>query len=152
MTHLKVGDHVPDFNLKDENEKIHKLEDYKDQKLILFFYPRDQTPGCTAEACNLRDNYLTLRQQGFHILGISPDNSKKHKKFVEKYGFQYSLLADTERKMIQDYGVWGPKLFFGKAITGLHRTTFIIDGAGVISHIITKVKTKDHAKQILDLM
>jgi len=147
-THLKVGDKAPSFEgLNQDGEQVSSL-DYKGKKLILFFYPKDDTPGCTKEACNLRDNYSYFQKNGFDILGVSPDKVKKHKKFSERYEFQYPLLADPEKETINAFGVWGPKQFMGKEIIGVHRTTFIINEDGQISHIFKKVKTKEHAEQI----
>ncbi len=149
MTHLNEGDAAPDFNIVNEDGEKVSLSNYKGKKLILFFYPKDDSPGCTKEACNLRDNYKKLQKLGFEVLGVSPDNSKKHRKFIDKYEFQYSLLADTEKEVINAYGIWGPKKFMGREYDGLHRTTFIIDEEGKIEKIFDKVKTKDHAEQIL---
>ena len=152
MTHLKEGDKAPDFEgLNEKGEKV-SLADYTGKKLILFFYPKDDSPGCTKEACNLRDNYKKLSKLGFDILGVSPDTSKKHQKFIDKYEFQYSLLADEDKETINSYGIWGPKKFMGREYDGLHRTTFVIDEEGRIEKIIEKVKTKDHAEQILEEM
>ena len=149
MTHLKEGDDAPSFEgLNEKGERI-ALSDYSGKKLILFFYPKDDSPGCTKEACNLRDNYKKLQKLGFGILGVSPDSSKKHQKFIDKYEFQYSLLADENKEAINAFGIWGPKKFMGREYDGLHRTTFIIGEDGRIEKIIQKVKTKDHAEQIL---
>lgn len=152
MTHLNVGDQAPDFKVNNEDNEILSLSNFKGKKLILFFYPKDDSPGCTKEACNLRDNYSKLKKMGFEVLGVSPDNSKKHRKFIDKYEFQYSLLADTEKEIINAYGIWGPKKFMGREYDGLHRTTFIIDENGKIQHIFESVKTKEHAQQIMDAM
>ena len=151
MTHLKVGDKAPDFLSKDENDNDIRLSDYLGKKVILFFYPKDDSPSCTKEACNLRDNYRTLQKLGFEVLGVSPDKPAKHKKFIDKYEFQYSLVADTEKEIINSYGLWGPKFFMGREIVGVYRTTFVINENGSIDHIITKVKTKEHTNQILEL-
>lgn len=150
MTHLLPGDVAPNFTLMDEQDQPVSLSDFKGKKVILFFYPKDDSPGCTKQACNLRDNYKQLSKLGFTIFGISPDKSKKHQKFIDKYEFQYSLLADTEKEVINLFGVWGPKKFMGREIVGVYRTTFLINEKGKISHIIKKVKTKDHTQQILD--
>ena len=150
MMHLKEGDKAPDFRGIDQDEKIISLSDYKGKKLILYFYPKDDTPGCTAEACNLRDNFSVLKKEGFELLGVSPDNPKKHQKFIDKYSLPFPLIADTEKEILNAYGVWGPKKFMGKEYDGVHRTTFIIDEAGKIEKIITKVNTKAHAEQILE--
>jgi len=149
MTTLKVGDKAPDFILPNQDGEMIKLKDFKGSKLVLFFYPKDNTPGCTAEACDLRDNYQALQKAGYAILGISPDSEKKHQNFIKKYDFPFSLLADTDQEMLKAYGVWGPKSFMGKEYIGVHRTTFLIDEKGKIAEVISKVKTKDHAAQIL---
>ncbi|MEL6122766.1 MAG: thioredoxin-dependent thiol peroxidase [Bacteroidota bacterium] len=150
MTHLTVGDKAPSFTSLDQNGETISLEQFRGKKLILFFYPKDDSPGCTKEACSLRDGYKKLRKMGFEILGVSPDKPAKHKKFIDKYEFQFSLAADTEKEIINAYGLWGPKKFMGREVIGVHRTTFIIDEEGLIQHIITKVKTKDHADQIVE--
>ncbi|MCB0562152.1 MAG: thioredoxin-dependent thiol peroxidase [Lewinellaceae bacterium] len=152
MMHLKEGDKAPDFQGIDQDEKTISLSDYKGKKLILYFYPKDDTPGCTAEACNLRDNYSVLKKEGFELLGVSPDNPKKHQKFIDKYSLPFPLIADTEKEILNAYGVWGLKKFMGKEYDGVHRTTFVIDEKGTIEKIITKVNTKAHAEQILDGM
>lgn len=150
MTHLKVGDKAPDFKGINEKGESIALKDYKGKKLILFFYPKDNTPTCTVEACNLRDHYQELKDQGYAVLGVSPDSAKKHVNFINKFELPYELLADTERKAIEAYGVWGPKKFMGREFDGLHRTTFVIDEKGKIEQVIQKVKAKMHAAQILD--
>ena len=152
MMHLKEGDKAPDFQGIGQNEETISLSDYKGKKLILYFYPKDDTPGCTAEACNLRDNFSVLKKEGFELLGVSPDNPKKHKKFIDKYSLPFPLIADTEKEILNAYGVWGPKKFMGREYDGVHRTTFVIDEAGKIEKIIAKVNTKAHAEQILDGM
>lgn len=152
MTFLKPGDKAPNFISVNENGDPISLEDYKGRKLILFFYPKDDSPGCTKEACSIRDKYKDLQKAGYEVLGVSPDKDTKHKKFIEKYEFPYSLVADPDKEIIEAYGLWGPKKFMGREITGVHRTTFMIDEQGVIEEIITKVVTKDHAQQILDLV
>lgn len=149
MTHLKIGDQAPEINIKDQDGKTHQLADYKGKKLVLYFYPKDATPGCTAQACNLRDNIPALKKLGYEVLGVSADNEKSHQKFIEKQQLNFPLLADTEKELIQRYGVWGEKKFMGKTFDGIHRTTFIIDEQGKIADIITKVKTKEHTDQIL---
>ena len=149
MTHLKVGDKAPDFNCIDDKENLISLKDFKGKKLVLFFYPKASTPGCTAEACNLNDNIDRLDAKGYKILGVSADSVKRQSNFKEKYGFQYSLLADENKEVINAYGVWGPKKFMGKEYDGIHRTTFIINEEGIIDNVILKVKTKDHTSQIL---
>lgn len=150
MTHLKEGDKAPEFTgLNEKGEEI-SLSDYRGKKLILFFYPKDNTPGCTAEACNLRDNFDDLKAQGFELLGVSPDSARKHQNFIKKFGFQFPLLADTEQDVLKKYGVWGQKQMFGKKYMGVFRTTFIIDEEGTIEKIFTKVKTSAHTEQILE--
>lgn len=149
MMHLKVGDRAPDFNIPDEKGNLHSLNQYKGKKLVLFFYPKASTPGCTAEACNLRDNYNALLARGFVVLGISADDQLKLQKFIDKQELPFSLLSDVEKIMLNDYGVWGPKKFMGKEYDGIHRTTFIINEEGVITDIIDKVKTKEHYNQIM---
>jgi len=151
MTHLKVGDKAPKFSGVDENGDKIGLKDFKGKKLILFFYPKDNTPTCTVEACNLRDNYSMLKKKGYALLGVSPDTQKKHQNFIKKFDFPFPLLADTELETIKAFDVWGPKKFMGKEYDGLHRTTFVIDEKGKIEQVITKVKSKDHAAQILAL-
>ena len=150
MNMLKVGDKVPDFSAKDQDGNTINLSDYKGKKLVVFFYPKANTPGCTAEACNLRDNYKELQAQGYELLGVSADSEKKQSNFKEKYDFPFPLLADEDHTVINAFGVWGPKKFMGKEYDGIHRTTFIVDGNGVVENVIEKVKTKDHAAQILE--
>ena len=149
MTTLKEGDKAPDFRGVDENGNKLSLADYSGKKLILYFYPKDLTPGCTVESCNLRDNYNDLLKTGFDVVGVSADDEKKHLKFIDKYDLPFHLLADVDRKVINDYGVWGPKKFMGKEYDGIHRTTFVINESGMIEKVIKKVKTKDHTEQIL---
>lgn len=149
MTTLEVGDKAPQFSAKDQDGNVHSLEDYKGKKLVVFFYPKASTPGCTAEACNLRDNWEKFKAEGYEILGVSADSQKKQQKFKENKDLPFPLLADEEKKVINAFGVWGPKKFMGKKYDGIHRTTFVIDENGVISNVITNVKTKDHAAQIL---
>ena len=148
MTHLKPGDKAPDFKgINQDGEQI-SLNDYAGRKLVLYFYPRDNTPGCTAQACNLRDNYDLLLKNGYAVLGVSADNDKSHKKFIEKNSLPFPLIADTDKEILKSFGVWGPKKFMGKVKDGIHRTTFVIDEGGVISEIIEKVNTKEHSSQI----
>ncbi len=149
MTHLKEGDKAPNFSGINQNNETISLSDYKGKKLILYFYPKDNTPGCTTQACNLRDNYKTMKKQGYEILGVSPDSAKKHTNFITKFDLPFDLLADTELETIKAYGIWGPKKFMGREFDGVHRTTFVIDEEGKIEEIIAKVKTKEHAAQIL---
>lgn len=150
MKTLKVGDKTPDFTGKDQDGNPVSSSQFKGKKWIVFFYPKADTPGCTAEACNLRDNYEILKKEGYELLGVSADSEKRQKKFIEKYQFPFPLLADEDKKVIQAFGVWGPKKFMGREFEGIHRITFIIDENGTISKVIDKVKTKDHAAQILD--
>lgn len=149
MTHLKVGDKAPDFRTTNENGDEITLSDYAGKKLVIFFYPADDTPTCTKEACNLRDGYAELGKHGIDVLGVSPDNEKKHSKFINKYDLPYSLAVDTSLEILKAYGVWGLKKFMGREFDGVHRTTFIIDEKGMISGIIEKVKSADHTNQIL---
>ena len=149
MTTLKVGDKAPGFSVKDQHGKTINLEDFKGKKIVLFFYPKASTPGCTAEACNLRDNYQTFQSRGYEILGVSADSEKRQMNFSTKQELPYSLLADEDKEVIMAYGVWGPKKFMGREYDGIHRTTFVIDEDGKIEDVITKVKTKDHSAQIL---
>ena len=149
MTHLKAGDKAPNFSALDQDGNEITLSDYKGKKLVVFFYPKASTPGCTAEACNLNDNYDRFKAQGYEILGVSADSAKRQANFKTKYGFQYPLLADEDKSVIEAFGVWGPKKFMGKEYDGIHRTTFIIDENGVLEDVIIKVKTKAHTDQIL---
>ena len=152
MTHLQIGDTAPVFSGVDQNENPISLADFAGKKLILFFYPKANTPGCTAQGCNLRDNYSILKDKGYEILGVSADSPKRQSNFIEKYSFPFPLLADQEKEVIKSYGVWGPKKFMGRVFSGLHRITFVIDENGIIENIISKVKTKDHAAQILETL
>lgn len=149
MTTLKIGDKAPNFSSKDQEGKLHSLADYRGKKLVVFFYPKASTPGCTAEACDLRDNFERFSANNYALLGVSADNEKAQSKFKEKYNLPFPLLADENKEVIQAFGVWGPKKFMGRTFDGIHRTTFIIDENGVIEDIITDVKTKAHANQIL---
>jgi thioredoxin-dependent peroxiredoxin len=149
MTTLQKGDKAPNFSALDQDGKSHSLADYKGKKLVVFFYPKASTPGCTAEACDLNDNFERFASNNYAILGVSADSAKAQAKFKDKYGFQYSLLADEDKAVIQVFGVWGPKKFMGKEYDGIHRTTFIIDENGILENVISDVKTKAHAKQIL---
>lgn len=149
MTSLKVGDQAPQFSVVNQDGATVSLDDFKGKKLVLFFYPKASTPGCTAEACNLRDNIDRFRESGYEILGASADSPKRQKNFKEKYELPYDLLADEDHTLLNAFQVWGPKKFMGREYDGIHRTTFVIDENGVISDVITKVKTKDHAAQIL---
>ena len=150
MNTLKAGDKVPEFNAMDQDGNSVSLSDYKGKKLVVFFYPKANTPGCTAEACNLRDYYKELQDAGYSLLGVSADSQKKQSNFRDKYEFPFPLLADEDRSVIETFGVWGPKKFMGRDYDGIHRKTFIIDGSGTVERVIDKVKTKDHAAQILE--
>lgn len=148
-TKLKEGQKAPDFTGKDENGKTVSLKDFTGKKVVLYFYPKDDTPGCTAQACNLRDNYKALLKKGYVVIGVSADEEKKHKKFKEKYDLPFPLIADVDLKIIKKYDVWGEKQFMGRTFDGIIRTTFVIDEKGKIEEIITKVDTKEHTAQIL---
>lgn len=147
---IKVGEKSPQFEGVIQDGSEVNLNDYKGSKLILFFYPKDSTPGCTAEACNLRDNISMLNEKGFEVVGISADSVERHVKFASKHELPFPLIADTEKKIINDFGVWGPKKFMGKEYDGIHRTTFVIDENGVVEKVFEKVKTKLHAEQIIE--
>lgn len=149
MTHLKEGDKAPSFTGNDQNGNKISLADYKGKKLVLFFYPEDDTPTCTIQACNLRDNYSLLKKEGFEVLGVSPDEEKKHKKFEVKYSLPYTLIADPQHTIINKYDVWGPKQLYGRHYDGLHRTTFIIDEKGTIMKIYLRPRNKQHAEEII---
>ena len=149
MTSLKIGDKAPEFESKDEKGNIVKLSDYTGKKLVLFFYPKASTPGCTNEACNLRDNYETFLAKGYAVLGASADSAKRQQNWINKHELPFPLLVDEEKEVINAFGVWGPKKFMGKEYDGIHRTTFIIDEKGIIEDVILKVKTKAHSEQIL---
>ena len=150
MTRLKEGDKAPEFNVTNELGEQMTLADFSGKKLVLYFYPKDSTPGCTAESCNLRDHYTDLKTKGFEVLGVSADNEASHQKFIKKHELPFHLLADTEKQVLNAYGVWGPKNFMGRTFDGIHRTTFVIDENGIIERIFTKVKTKEHTEQILE--
>jgi len=151
MNTLKQGDKVPDFTVNNQDGNPITLSDFKGKKLVVFFYPKASTPGCTAEACNLTDNYKALQNKGFNILGVSADSEKRQTNFKNKYNFPFDLLADEDKTVINAFGVWGEKKFMGKTYDGIHRKTFLIDENGVVAHVIDKVKTKDHAAQIMEL-
>lgn len=150
MDTLQEGDKAPDFKVNDQDGKSISSKDYKGKKWVVFFYPKASTPGCTAEACNLRDNFKELQQKGYELLGVSADTEKRQKNFKEKYQFPFPLLADENKEVINAFGVWGPKKFMGREFDGIHRKTFVMDETGTITRVIDKVKTKDHAAQILD--
>jgi len=151
MNTLKQGDKVPDFTVNNQDGNPVSLSDFKGKKLVVFFYPKASTPGCTAEACNLTDNYKALKEKGYEILGVSADSEKRQTNFKTKYKFPFDLLADEDKTVIDAFGVWGLKKFMGKEYDGIHRKTFLVDENGVVAHVIDKVKTKDHAAQILEL-
>ncbi|PLX01362.1 MAG: thioredoxin-dependent thiol peroxidase [Marinilabiliales bacterium] len=150
MTKLKIGDKAPDFVGVDQNGNSISLADFKASKLILYFYPKDNTPGCTNEACDLRDNYNMWLEKGYKVVGVSPDSIASHQKFISKYDLPFPLIADVEKDIIKAYGAWGPKKLYGREYEGLLRTTFVIDEEGKVEQIFTKVKTKEHTNQILD--
>jgi thioredoxin-dependent peroxiredoxin len=150
MTTLKKGDQAPSFSGVDQDGNTHSLADYKGKKLVVFFYPKANTPGCTAEACDLRDNFARFEANNYALLGVSADNAKAQANFKNKFEFPFPLLADENRAVIEAFGVWGPKKFMGKQYDGIHRTTFVIDEQGILLDVITDVKTKTHASQLLD--
>ncbi len=152
MTHLKPGDAAPPFEGPDQHGHTVRLSDFRGKRLVLYFYPKDNTPGCTAEAVNLKEHHEQLAGEGLAVVGVSPDSVESHRRFAEKYGLPFPLIADPEKKILQAYGVWGEKKNYGRTYMGVHRTTFLIDGEGIITHVITKVKTKDHAAQILQAL
>ena len=151
MIQLKEGMKAPAFEGIDKDGKPIKLSDFSGKRVVLYFYPKDNTPGCTAEACNLRDNWDSFLQKGFAVIGVSPDSEKSHKSFASKYNLPFPLIADTSKKILTDYGVWGEKKMYGRSFLGVIRTTFVIDEKGIIEKIITKVDTSGHTKQILDM-
>jgi thioredoxin-dependent peroxiredoxin len=151
MLQLKEGLKAPYFEGIDQNGNTVKLNDFTGKKVILYFYPKDNTPGCTAEACNLRDNHETLIKKGFAVIGISADTEKSHKSFADKYSLPFPLIADTSKKILNDYGVWGEKKLYGKTYMGVLRTTFVIDEKGIIEKIVEKVNTADHTEQIFKM-
>jgi thioredoxin-dependent peroxiredoxin len=150
-TTLQEGSKAPGFKAKDQNGNTVSLKDFKGKKLALYFYPHDNTPTCTTQACNIRDNFSILEKAGITVIGVSEDTEKSHKKFETKFQLPFPLLADPERKILEAYGVWGPKKFMGREFDGTHRTTFLINEKGIIEHIIEKVKSKEHVAQILEI-
>lgn len=146
---LHVGDKAPAFLAKDQNGNTVQLSDFTGRKVVLYFYPKDDTPGCTAQACNLRDNYDALLKAGYVVLGVSVDDEKSHQKFVKKYSLPFPLLADTDHQLVEDYGVWVEKSMYGRTYMGTARTTFVIDENGTVTDIISKVDTKEHTLQII---
>jgi peroxiredoxin Q/BCP len=152
MKKIEEGEKAPHFKAKDQNDQLITLDQYKGKKLVLYFYPKDDTPGCTAEACNLRDHHSELQKHGIEVVGVSADSASKHRKFIDKYDLPFPLLADTDLAVINAYGVWGEKKFMGKVYDGIHRTTFVIDEDGVVLKRFDKVKTKAHAEEILEIL
>ncbi|RYY83787.1 MAG: thioredoxin-dependent thiol peroxidase [Chitinophagaceae bacterium] len=150
-THLQAGDKAPTFSGLDQNGQKISLSDFKGQKVVLYFYPADDTPVCTVQSCNLRDNYGLLKQHGFQVLGVSPDDVASHKKFEQKFSLPFPLIADPKRTIIEKYGVWGEKNMYGNKVIGLHRTTFVIDEKGTISKIFLRPRNKQHAEEIIKL-
>jgi peroxiredoxin Q/BCP len=151
MTHLKIGDKAPAINSIDQNGEAITLDQFKGSKVVLYFYPKDMTPGCTVQSCNLRDNYQMLLNKGYVVLGCSADSPARHIKFIEKHDLPFPLISDESKQVLNAYSVWGPKKFMGKEYDGISRTTFVIDEKGIIEDVITKVDTKDHTTQILKL-
>lgn len=151
MIQLKEGMNAPGFEGIDQNGKAVKLSDFKGKKLVLYFYPQDDTTTCTIEACNLRDNYDSFIKKGYAVLGVSPDNEKSHQRFIKKYSLPFPLIADISRKIVNEYGVWGEKKMFGRDYMGVLRTTFIINEKGIIDKIVSHVKSAEHSKQIFDM-
>ncbi len=149
MKTLQKGDKVPEFTAKDQDGNVIKLSDYKGKNLVVFFYPKANTPSCTVEACNLRDNYDNLTKNGFQLLGVSADSPKKQQNFKNKFNLPFPLLADEDHAILNIFGVWGPKKFMGREFDGIHRVTFVINEEGIVSKVIDKVDTKVHASQIL---
>lgn len=150
MKHLKVGDQAPEFKVKDQNGSEISLNDFKGKRVVIYFYPKDNTPGCTSQACNIRDNYSDLQKEGIVVLGVSADSESSHLKFIDKFELPFTLLADTDHTLLNLYGVWGEKKFMGKVYDGIHRTTFILNEDHTIRAIIEKPKTKDHTAEILE--
>jgi peroxiredoxin Q/BCP len=150
MSKLQIGDKAPAINAIDQNESSINLESYRGKKVVLYFYPKDMTPGCTAQSCNLSDNYQLLLEKGYDILGVSCDSVKRHQKFIAKHDLPFNLISDEDHKVVNDYGVWQLKKFMGREYMGIVRTTFIIDENGLISDIISKVNTKEHTTQIIN--
>jgi len=150
MSKLQIGDEAPAINATDQNENSINLESYRGKKVVLYFYPKDMTPGCTAQSCNLSDNYKLLLEKGYDVLGVSCDSVKRHQKFIAKHDLPFNLISDEDHKVVNDYGVWQLKKFMGREYMGIVRTTFIIDENGLISDIISKVNTKEHTAQIIN--
>ena len=151
MKHLKIGDAAPDFSSIDQAGELVNLSNYKGQRVVIYFYPKDNTPGCTAQACNIRDNYNAIQDEGIVILGVSADDEVAHQKFISKFDLPFSLIADVDHTLLNLYGVWGEKKFMGRIYDGIHRTTFILNEDHTIKGIIDKPKTKDHTREILEI-
>lgn len=150
MKKIEIGDKAPDFKGLNQDGKEVKLSDFLGKNLILYFYPKDSTPGCTAEACDLRDNYQMWQSKSYEILGVSPDSQKSHQKFIEKYNLPFDLISDTEKEILNAYNAWGEKSMYGKKYMGVLRKTYVINSKGIIENIFEKVKTKEHSNQILN--
>ena len=151
MSKLNIGDKAPEINAVDQNGNQITLDQYKGKKVVLYFYPKDMTPGCTAQSCNLSDNYTLLQKNGYDVIGVSCDSIKRHQKFIEKHSLPFNLISDEDQKVVNDYGVWQLKKFMGREYMGIVRTTFLIDEKGIIQDIIEKVNTKDHTSQIVKI-
>ena len=152
MNKIEEGQAAPNFTGKDQNGSAISLQDFKGDNVVIYFYPKDDTPGCTAQACNLRDNHSELLNKGIKVVGVSADSEEKHQKFIKKYDLPFPLIADTDKSIIQSFGVWGEKKFMGKVYDGIHRTTFILDKDGTVMKRIDKVKTTDHTNQIVEAL
>lgn len=151
MQHLLIGQAAPPFVSNDQHGNTISLKDFRDQPVVIYFYPKDNTPGCTVQACNLRDNYSILQEKGIHIIGVSADDEKAHQKFIKKFDLPFPLIADVDRTLIERYGVWGEKKFMGRVFDGIHRTTFVLDASHTIIGIIEKPNTKAHSEEILEI-
>ena len=151
MKHLKVGDKAPSWSGKDQNGKAINQKSYEGKKAVVYFYPKDNTPGCTTQACNIRDHWSELQKKGIEVIGVSADSEKSHQKFIDKFQLPFALVADEQKEMIETFGVWGEKKFMGKIYDGIHRTTFVLDETGTIKGIIDKPKTKAHTDEILKI-
>jgi peroxiredoxin Q/BCP len=152
MSKLEAGDKAPMFEGVNQNGEKISLKDFKGKKIILYFYPKDNTPGCTAESCNLNENYEMWLNKGYDVVGVSPDNEKSHKNFISKFGLKFNLIADTEHKILEDYGAWGEKSMYGKKYMGVLRTTYVINEDGIIEAVFDKVDTKNHTSQIIEAL
>lgn len=152
MNKINEGEKAPNFSAKDQNGETITLDQFKGKKLVLYFYPKDDTPGCTAEVCNLRDNYDALLEKGIQVVGVSADSESKHQKFIDKYSLPFPLIADTEKEVINAFGVWGEKKFMGKVYDGIHRITYVIDEDGTVIKRFDKVRTKEHTEEILEAL